>query len=241
MKKRDTLFYGISLITLFLLSACKEEAVKDSANGETPSFTFENSAEGWTGGFADYPVSEDDFYEISFEWAPLPAPLDQSQKALEISGNNHSDDLFMFVKRKIEDLQPSTSYQLTFSIELASNAPDGSFGIGGSPANSVYLKAGATQEEPKAVQQDGEWQMNIDKGNQSQGGEDMLVLGDIATDKEDFEYALISRSNVDNPLSITSDGNGVVWVIIGTDSGFEGITTLYYNQIDLEFEKVSEE
>lgn len=240
MKKRNTLIYSIT-VALILLTACEEDEIKNPANGETPSFTFENGVEGWSGGFADYPVGEDEFYEVSFEWAPLPAPLDQNQKALEISGNNHSDDLFMFVKRKIEGLQPSTAYQLTFHVELASNAPDGSFGIGGSPANSVYLKAGATQIEPKAVQQGEDWQMNIDKGNQSQGGEDMIVLGDIATDQEDFEYALITRSNEDHPFSVTSDETGSVWVIVGTDSGFEGITTLYYNQIGLEFEKISEE
>jgi hypothetical protein len=53
-----------------------------------------------------------------------------------------------------DSLNPNTNYTVTFDIELASNAPDGSIGIGGSPANSVFLKAGATLIEPLAIAND---------------------------------------------------------------------------------------
>jgi hypothetical protein len=36
-------------------------------------------------------------------------------------------------------------------------------------------------------------------------------------------------------FTIRTDANGEVWVCIGTDSGFESRTTLYYNQITLTF------
>jgi hypothetical protein len=49
---------------------------------------------------------------------------------------------------------------------------------------------------------------------------------------------LIQRSNSTNPFRITSDPNGEVWVIIGTDSGFEGETVLYYNSISLKFQEL---
>ena len=61
-----------------------------------------------------------------------------------ISGNNHSDDLFMYYKRRIGSLRPGGVYAITFDVEFASMYPDGSIGIGGSPANSVFFKAGAT-------------------------------------------------------------------------------------------------
>jgi hypothetical protein len=32
-------------------------------------------------------------------------------------------------------------------------------------------------------------------------------------------------------FSVTSDDDGALWLIVGTDSGFEGLTALYYSQI----------
>lgn len=234
------MFFYSCMAVVFLLTACQKDEVNKPGDENTYTYTFEKSTEEWSSGFADYPVSEDNRFELSFRRTSLPAPLDQSQMALEISGRNLSDDLFMFIKRKITGLAPGATYQLVLDIELASNAPENSVGIGGSPGSSVYLKAGATREEPKAVQEGDEWAMNIDKGNQSQGGKNMMVLGHVGTDKEEFEYTLISRNNTGTPFSITADDHGELWVIIGTDSGFEGATTLYYNRIELSFQEVME-
>ena len=63
------------------------------------SFDFSNETHGWVGGFADYPQGEEDFFELVFDHRELPENLDPSRKALFLSGNNHSDDLFMFLKR----------------------------------------------------------------------------------------------------------------------------------------------
>ncbi|MBP1927737.1 hypothetical protein J2741_000284 [Methanolinea mesophila] len=32
---------------------------------------------------------------------------------------------------------------------------------------------------------------------------------------------------------VTSDNDGRIWVIIGTDSGFEGPTTVYYDTVEI--------
>ena len=81
----------------------------------------------------------------------LPDPLDESKGSLKISGNNHSDDLFMFIKRKISGLAPNISYQVTYNMEFVSNVADNMAGAGGSPGESVFIKAGATQVEPKKM------------------------------------------------------------------------------------------
>ncbi len=79
--------------------------------------------------------------------------------------------------------------------------------------------------------------MNIDKGNQSQGGADMLVLSTIGIPGNDFTYQIIRRNNLNQPLNVNSDASGNLWVIIGTDSGFEGTTTLYYNAIEVRLQE----
>jgi len=34
-------------------------------------------------------------------------------------------------------------------------------------------------------------------------------------------------------IYVTSDEDGSIWVIFGSDSGFEGKTTVFYNSIDI--------
>ncbi len=157
-----------------------------------------------------------------------------------LSGNNHSDDLFMFIKRKVTGLNPNTSYTLVFEVELASNAPKGSVGAGGSPGESVYLKAGASEIEPVKNVQGDQYVLNIDKGNQSEAGSNATVLGDIATPLTVAEYTLITRNNASpsaEPLIAQSNSNGDIWLMIGTDSGFEGTTTVYYTNVKVLFSR----
>lgn len=204
------------------------------------SWDFSQGTLGWQGGFADYPQGEEDFYELDFGLRSLPANLG-GESALFITGNNHSDDLFMYFRNFVTGLTPETTYQVTFNVELASDAPDGSVGIGGSPANSVYLKAGVTQVEPLAQTETGSnfLQLNVDKGNQSQEGKDAIVLGDIAKpDDGTFDYALIRRDNTDDPFTFRTGESGSAWLYFGTDSGFEGTTALYYTNFQAQFTPV---
>lgn len=199
------------------------------------SFDFEQSAEGWAGGKADFPMDwDEDRLEFAFAHEALPAEVSEEGMALKLSGRNISDDLFLFMKKKVTGLEPNHTYRVTFQVEFASKYPEQSFGIGGSPGASVYLKAGGSATEPMPVEEDGHIRMNIDKGNQAQGGEDMVVLGHIGIPGSSETYQLIQRDNLQDPVEITTDSNGSLWLIVGTDSGFEGTTTLYYNTIEVE-------
>ncbi|MEJ8804366.1 hypothetical protein [Pontibacter sp. H249] len=207
---------------------------------ESLSYTFEESAEGWAGGFSDYPKDwEESRFEFEFDREALPPGVGENSMAMKLSGRNISDDLFMFMKKQVTGLKPNHTYQVTFQIELASQYPEQSVGIGGSPGASVYLKAGGSATEPIPIEEQGvgnNIRMNIDKGGQSQGGEDMVVLGNVGIAGNTFEYRLINRDNLQNPIEITTDGSGSLWLIVGTDSGFEGTTTLYYNTIEVNLE-----
>lgn len=234
MKCKLNYFPNLYWLVFIALFGCNTD--DDSiVNGSKFEYSFNEDTEGWIGDFADYPVGEDDFYELEYTYSPLPEPLDQNDGSLKLSGNNHSDDLFMFVKRKITGLAPDTSYKIKFEIEYATNIPDETVGIGGSPGESVYIKAGATTTEPVVnVGNDGLYALNIDKGNQSQGGNDMIVIGDFSNDTDKNTYQLKTVNNT-GQFTATTNGNGELWVIVGTDSGFEGTTTIYYNKISITF------
>ncbi|MDX5423324.1 MAG: hypothetical protein LPK14_13800 [Hymenobacteraceae bacterium] len=226
------------LLCLFavLASGCDDDDnTSPIPDAQTLTYTFEEGAEGWEGGFADFPADWDrERFEFVLAREALPAETNESSMAVKLSGRNFSDDLFLFMKKQLTGLEPNHTYSVTFQVELASQYPEESVGIGGSPGASVYLKAGGSVTEPVPVQEDDHIRMSIDKGGQSQGGEDMVVLGNIGIPGEDFRYQLIQRDNLQNPIQITTDNTGSMWLIIGTDSGFEGTTTLYYNTIEVE-------
>jgi cyclophilin family peptidyl-prolyl cis-trans isomerase len=195
-------------------------------------FDFTASDEGFAAGFADYPPNDDPTqYKLQSSRTNLPANLG-GKPALFISGVNRSDDLWMYWKRKVTGLLPNTVYEATFDLELASAAPAGMVGVGGAPGESVFLKAGASTAEPIAViGQEGWLRMNVDKGNQSQPGIAASLLGHAAKpDDRTGNYAIIRRDNRSSRLRATTATDGSLWLFFGSDSGFEGLTSLYYTK-----------
>ncbi|MCY6356529.1 hypothetical protein [Clostridium sp. ZS2-4] len=204
------------------------------------TFKFTENNEGWTGDFSDLPINNEDFYELKFKHANIPIE-GKNDKGLLLQGNNHSDDLFMYITRKFDKnigLIPNTTYKIDLSFDIATNVPGETMGIGGSPGSSVYVKAGVVNVEPTSQAKNGYLRMNIDKANQYQSGKNMIVLGDIAkicsenknSIDESFQYKHFTAS-----FEITTNKNGEAWIIIGTDSGFEGLTELYYTNINVLF------
>lgn len=198
---------------------------------------FRSGSHGWLPGFADYSRRNGDLRMLA-ELRPLPDELGASSAGYYIQSMNRSDDLFMFLKREVapdEGVQPNQSYRVHFDIRLASNAPAGCFGVGGSPGESVYLKAGAAAEEPLAVLDSaGDVRLSVDKGQQAAGGKDVGLVGTIAngTPCRDpaFPYVRV-RKEYAHAGVVRTDERGAIWLVLGTDSGFEGLTGLYVESI----------
>lgn len=196
------------------------------------SFDFTSGGDqAFTADFADYPPADAPIYELASGYEPLPPPLRNRGNALFIGGTNRSDDLFMYWKRQI-NLQPDIRYQVRFEVEFATNAPTGCVGVGGAPGESVTIKLGASRAEPVSVLEGNFLRMNIDKGNQSNGGDDAIAVGDFANSQNCGEgvprYELKTLSSDGRPFEMTTDSTGVGWVIMSTDSGFEARTEIYY-------------
>lgn len=199
------------------------------------SFNFKPDFDGWVPGFSEYPVGAEQQFQLGAEHVQIPEKISPGDFCVELTGFNQSDDLFMFLKRKLTGLQPNTKYDVAFDLEMVSEYPENSIGIGGSPGSSVYVKVGAVPFEPFSFPDPSNagYFMNIDKGNQASDGTEMITIGNIGIQSTDFEYTIIHRDNSDKPFSVTTDANGDVWVIIGTDSGFEGKTAIYYNEVSV--------
>ena len=196
------------------------------------NFSFAENFAGWEPAYADYAIGQEPSIRFAFGHERLPPPLDD-RSGLYLESLNVADDVFMYVSRLLDGLAAGARYRVELSITLATNAPPGCFGIGGAPGEAVTVKAGAAGVRPDNVVEQGFVRPNFDKGDQSEGGRDLIAIGDFAqeTMAGDCLEPLYSRKTLatgsDGPV-VTSDSQGRLWLILGTDSGYEGLTRAYF-------------
>ncbi len=184
----------------------------------------------------DYMV--ENFYE--YDHSVVESPISGEENAIRIMGNNHSDDMFMGFYKQLTNLEPDTEYIFKLGFDLGTNVPKSMMGIGGSPGSSVYVKAGLTEKKPMIVVENGQYLMeSVDKGNQSRGGQDLRMIGNMEKESEDmsesFEYKNFTTYHIGR-----TDSEGKIHLVIGTDSGFEGLTEVYYDNIVLTVREATE-
>jgi hypothetical protein len=202
-------------------------------------FDFNLGPSGWVEGFADYPAGQDDLFNLLADYRALLPPLDTSRSALYIAGTNRSDDLWMYYKAEVT-LSPDTMYQVRFDVEIATATPGGCFGVGGAPGEGVTVKAGVSLIEPdRELDAAGWWRMNVDKGQQTMGGDDAVVIGDLANSRSCEEGPEWELKGLGGPsMMLSTDSTGRAWLFVGTDSGYESRSAVYYTRFRAEFEPV---
>ncbi|HUP65179.1 MAG TPA: hypothetical protein VM557_07855 [Thermoanaerobaculia bacterium] len=249
MIARSSIAFALALILAAALpveAARRRLVVRPAAGAPQPELVvvqddFRFGPLGWEAGFADYsPVNGD--MELVAEIRPLPPEIAPTGTAFFLQGHNRSDDLFMFLKKKLtvaDGIRPGQRYEATFRIVFDSNAGNGDAcaGIGGAPGASLYLKAGVSGEEPRVVLDDSDhWRMTVDKGNQSTSGPAGSVVGTIenGTSRCDSEAPFVRLIKMHrHPWLVSASPVGELWVLVGTDSGFEGLTRIYYESIEV--------
>jgi hypothetical protein len=163
----------------------------------------------------------------------------------------------MFLKRRLDSndgVVAGQTYQLIFTIVFASNASEQCIGPG-SPGESVYLDAGGSPAEPLAlltpvpnapdIYHPAAWlRMNIDKGQTKFGGIAADVTGNIGNGQPcqtgQPPYVSIQRT-YQHTSFVNANSLGELWLIVGTDSGYEGFTALYYQRIDVTLTPVTQQ
>jgi hypothetical protein len=199
-------------------------------------FSFANGLDGFTSDISDYaPGMEIGQNGIQFvaEHRQLPAPLN-NRFGYFLGGTNRSDDLFMFIWREVSGLAPNRLYRVSVDVTIATNIGRNCGGPGGSPGEGVYIKAGASPLRPATLFANNLFHVNFEKDRNPLpiGGDQVVTLGNFANSTEScdgpfYELKNLSSNGTRSGL-VASDGAGRLWLVIGTDSGFEGRTEIYY-------------
>jgi hypothetical protein len=217
-------------LALLLVQAC------GGGGGGSPSpppprdISFADGRNSWEAKYADYTPGQETGIAFASSHGALPPPL-AHLNGYRLLSNNESDDVFMYIYGRIDGLSPNQVYRLSFTVRFATNAPPGCSGIGGAPGESVYVKAGATIREPGNVVENGKVTTDFDKGDQSGAGAQSLVLGNIARSSGACDVTLpfeLKTLSSNTTLRAQADDGGRLWVFLGTDSGFEGPTEIFY-------------
>jgi hypothetical protein len=212
------------------------------------TFDFRGGRQGWQAGFADYAPEMVEGLDLEAGPRLLPAEIGLAGPGFLLSGVNLPDDLFMFLKRRLgsaDGIRPDRAYSVEYVIVFASDAPTGCLGIGGAPGESVFLKAGAAPVEPLPFLDpaDDHVRMNVDKGNQAAGGPAASPAGDVANglpcEPGNERFVSLRREHVHMP-PVTASAEGDLWLLVGSDSGFEGRTTLYYQRIEVKLTPIDD-
>ena len=200
------------------------------------NFSFASGYESFTADIADYsPGMEIGDQGIRFvsEHRRLPPPLD-NRFGLLLGGTNRSADLFMFIWREVSGLAPNRLYRVDVAVTIATDIGRNCVGIGGSPGESVVIKAGASPVRPAKTLVNGNFRVNFEKDRNPLpiGGDQVVTIGNFANSTEicsGGRYELKTLSSIGTRSGmVTSDAAGRLWLVIGTDSGFEGRTEIYY-------------
>ena len=229
---------GFAVVTLgALIGGCSGHPTEPT-HTLTFNFDFSRGTQGFVAGFADYPPDHADSYELTSGYRALPPLAGVSVRLVHIRDQPERRSLHVLQGTRSAGLLPGSRYGVTVSVEIATDTPAGCVGVGGAPGESVWIKAGATAVEPLPVRDGSYLRMNVDIGNQSVGGTQAVVLGNIANSRsceQPREWERKSLQGGSTPVPISTPSNGQAWLLFGVDSGFESRTAIYFTRAAVTF------
>ena len=238
MKLKSFAITTASLFSIFVvispLLPTRSHAAAPAQSPEiTRSFDFGNGAQGWLPDFVGYTQFNQDTYEMVAELRPLPTELGVNGTGFFFQGHNRCDCLGMFLKRRLstaDGIVAGQRYRLDYTVRLASKDQSGCIGAGGAPGESVRLYFGGAQIEPITfVGPYDTKRLNVESTVASLAGN---IANGQPCNLSSTPYISIERPH-QHTREVTADNAGNLWLFVGTGSGFEGLTKLYYQRIDV--------
>jgi hypothetical protein len=234
----DRLFVMMALVAVLAVTSCGDHpSTPDSTDLRT--FDFTAGFGGWTADVTHIyewaPLARQAFVA---DWRPLPAPLDTSTSAVFLQGDAGGNDFngpFLYVKKQIAGLRPDTTYQVTFSLDIATNTPSPCpSSVSLIPGAFTAIKAGASTVEPVSVLGSGDrYDLSVDMGSTfDSAGTHAVILGSLAntvvacSGPTTLVWQKKSLTGVAS-VSVKTASDGTLWILTGADAGNPAEASLY--------------
>jgi hypothetical protein len=213
------------LILILNLVGCSSDMDNQSAEivDLLTVFDFENGDQEWEGGISDFPADYGDSSKYLFDNSQVPLVLPVDGNGLSISADNPHGDLFYYFMRKVSGLESNRKYKIDFEFlvytELLTQASKPS-------SDELYLKVGAVGHEPELKKT--VWQnsmdyiaLDVDKGEtNSSSGSEIINIGSVKQFTSETPE-VISGNTFDFVIEVETNNDGVVWLVMGIDSGIK--------------------
>ncbi|MBE9461187.1 hypothetical protein ACFP1I_20375 [Dyadobacter subterraneus] len=222
MKK--LIFFGSLIMTVFLV-ACK--GGNDTLPIKFFESTFQQNAEDWTGDVALFKNGQQDTIAFNIKQGKIPGATDSTSRGLGVSGKNIGDSLFLFIKKKITGLDPALTYKVAYEINIGTNYPD----TVGSAGRRIFIKAGASPNEPVKELAGNYYKTNLGLGALSKSGSEMMYLGTAGNGLDSVAYRSIVRTNANLAVEVKPNADGEIWLCVGAETSYKGLIQLYYDRI----------
>lgn len=248
---------SLQVLTLFLLCSaligCGGGSSSSSEPVEPPpyyppqtvSYTFDEDLQGFSVFSADYDTDHPYNDQIFIGLAATPEPFEY-RNSLKFKWNNYSDDMKGVIFKQFDGLEANKKYTVTFELDLVTYISYECGGIGGSPSEGVNAKGAILNYKPERIIVDGDYRANVQdsqKGNNE--GDETVWIGDIGlpttTCVSDPADRIWEQKTIKNEQEFifTNDNQGEAWLYISLDSGFEGVTEVYYTDLRVTYQKLN--
>jgi len=211
---------------------------------QTVSYTFDEDLQGFSVFSADHYLDHPDNELIFIELTIAPEPFEY-RSGLKFKWKNYSDDIKGVIFKEFDGLEANEKYTVTFELDLVTYISYECGGIGGSPSESVNVKAALLNYQPERTIVDLYYRANVRDSQQGNNeGDETVWIGDIGlptvcvSDPADRIWEQKTIKN-EQEFIFTNDNQGGAWLYISLDSGFEGVTEVYYTDLRVTYQKLN--
>lgn len=241
----------LKFVSFFTILACLiscgggNEPTQNNKQSLLLTYSFAESANGFSIDTADHDVKHPSNETITSAIAPLPSPYEY-RKGIMFQWHNYSDDIKGFIKKKVTGLNQNSMFLVDFRVDVLTFMSENCAGIGGMPGASVRVKSSLLIREPQKItnSESGPLMYRIDIDDGQSGGADVILLGHIglpiACDDNFFENPIWEIKSLmnDQSFAFTTDSKGEAWIYVSIDSGFEGRSTFYLTEVELQISEL---
>jgi len=204
------------------------------------SFDFEEGNNGFATGFADLPGDYmDDGYLLQIGYCNRPPENSQITKSMILKGENNNKDMFLYTYRKIDGnigLLKNTDYEVKVSFDIGTSVTKDAGEAGTSPGQKIYVKIGIVDREPVIkLNKEGNYELNLDKGNHSLGGKDIVFMGNVEKTEDMYPDRTFEYKHFEYETYVRSNDKGECYLLIGYDSKYEGLNWHFVDNVVVEF------